>query len=124
MFSIDTRSRIPIYEQLKNNIAGLIASGVLSEDEQLPSVRSLARELGINPNTVQRAYQELEGQGIIYQATGRGSFVSPNAQNLASIQKKTQELYEFLRKLRADGMQKKIILDVVNRAFEGESNDD
>ena len=88
MFSIDTRSRIPIYEQLKNNIAGLIASGVLSEDEQLPSVRSLARELGINPNTVQRAYQELEGQGIIYQATGRGSFVSPNAQNLASIQKK------------------------------------
>ena len=123
MFSIDTRSRIPIYEQLKNNIAGLIASGALTEDEQLPSVRTLARELGINPNTVQRAYQELENQGIIYQATGRGSFVSPNgAKNRASVQKKMQELYDFLRDARSMGALKREVLEVVDSAFEGEGN--
>ena len=123
MFSIDTRSRIPIYEQLKNNIAGLIASGALTEDEQLPSVRTLARELGINPNTVQRAYQELESQGIIYQATGRGSFVSPNgAKSRASVQKKLQELYDFLRDARSMGALKREVLEVVDSAFEGEGN--
>jgi GntR family transcriptional regulator len=77
MFSIDTRSRAPIYVQLAGNITALAASGALLPDEQLPGVRSLARELGVNPNTVSRAYQELENQGIIYQAAGRGSFISP-----------------------------------------------
>ena len=102
------------YEQLKNNIAGLIASGALTEDEQLPSVRTLARELGINPNTVQRAYQELESQGIIYQATGRGSFVSPNgAKSRASVQKKLQELYDFLRDARSMGALKREVLEVM-----------
>ena len=54
MFSIDSRSRVAIYEQLVQNIIGLIARGVLQPDDQLPSVRNLARDLGINPNTVQR----------------------------------------------------------------------
>ncbi|MEG2144439.1 MAG: GntR family transcriptional regulator, partial [Oscillospiraceae bacterium] len=55
MYSIDVRSRVPIYEQLKQNIVKLISTGILDPDEQLPGVRSLARELGINPNTVQKA---------------------------------------------------------------------
>lgn len=70
MFSIDSRSRMAIYEQLVQNIIGLIARGVLQPDDQLPSVRNLARDLGINPNTVQKAYQELEAKGMIYQAAG------------------------------------------------------
>lgn len=77
MFSIDSRSRMAIYEQLVQNIIGLIARGVLQPDDQLPSVRNLARDLGINPNTVQKAYQELEAKGMIYQAAGRGSFIAP-----------------------------------------------
>ena len=81
MFSIDSRSRVPIYEQLIQNIIGLIARGALQPDDQLPSVRSLARDLGINPNTVQKAYQELEAKGMIYQAAGRGSSLSTSTAN-------------------------------------------
>ena len=77
MFSIDTRSRVPIYEQIVQNIISLISKDVLAADDQLPSVRSLARDIGINPNTVQKAYQELELRGLIYQAAGRGSFIAP-----------------------------------------------
>ena len=60
MFSIKTQSRIPIFEQLKKQILEYISAGVLHGDDQLPSVRMLASSLGINPNTVAKAYQELE----------------------------------------------------------------
>ena len=76
MFTVNPRSITPLYEQLEQNIISMIASGILSADDQLPSVRSLARDLGLNPNTVQKAYSHLEDKGIIYQATGRGSFVA------------------------------------------------
>lgn len=76
MFQIDLLSRIPIYEQLYNNILNLILKGVLSENEQLPSVRALAKQLSVNPNTVQKAYQELERNRFIYTVAGRGNFVA------------------------------------------------
>ena len=65
MILIDYKSRTPIYEQIIENVKTLIVSGVLERDQQLPSVRQLAQELAINPNTIQRAYQELEREGII-----------------------------------------------------------
>ncbi|MFL0364412.1 GntR family transcriptional regulator [Bacillus sp. PK3_68] len=77
MFTIDTRSRIPIYEQLMSKLKELIIREVWKEDEQLPSVRSLAQDLTINPNTIQKAYRELEREGYIYSIPGKGSFVSP-----------------------------------------------
>lgn len=77
MFSLDLQSRQPIYEQLKNKIGELVLLGQLRPDDQLPSVRSLARELGVNPNTVQKAYQDLERESIIYSVAGRGSYISP-----------------------------------------------
>lgn len=76
MFSIDLTSRIPIYEQIRDKIIALIVSGTLAENDQLPSVRSLAKDTGVNPNTVAKAYQELERNGIIYSVPGRGSFIS------------------------------------------------
>lgn len=76
MFSIDLTSRTPIYEQIYNKIVELIVNGTLCENDQLPSVRSLAKDTGVNPNTVSKAYQELERNGIIYSLQGRGSFVS------------------------------------------------
>lgn len=79
MFTLDVQSRLPIYEQLKNNILRLAALGVLQPHEQLPSVRSVARQLGINPNTVQKAYAELEREGVLYSMPGKGSFLSPAA---------------------------------------------
>ncbi|MDO5558821.1 MAG: GntR family transcriptional regulator [Oscillospiraceae bacterium] len=76
MITIDLQSRVPIYEQLYKKIVELIIKGVLQEDEQLPSVRTLAKELGVNPNTVAKSYQELERNKIIYSVSGRGSFIS------------------------------------------------
>ena len=75
MLQIDLRSRVPIYEQLIDHIKRLIREGVLTADEKLPSVRSLAKDLTINPNTIQKAYRELEREGYIYTLQGKGNFV-------------------------------------------------
>ena len=76
MVTMNNRDPRPIYEQVKDNYRKLIVSGVLSPDEKLPSVRELATELAINPNTIQRAYRELEQEGIIYSVPGKGSFAA------------------------------------------------
>ncbi|MBQ8926702.1 MAG: GntR family transcriptional regulator [Oscillospiraceae bacterium] len=76
MFDIDLMSRVPIYEQLYRKVTQLILKGVLCEQDKLPSVRSLATDLGVNPNTVAKAYALLERDGIIYSLAGRGSFVA------------------------------------------------
>ena len=76
MLSIDLKSRTPLYQQIITNIEELVARGIWAQDMPLPSVRQLAVELAINPNTIQRAYAELEARGVIYSLPGRGSFVS------------------------------------------------
>jgi len=76
MFDIDLMSRTPIYEQLYKKVVELILKGVLNEQDKLPSVRSLATDLGVNPNTVAKAYNLLERDGIIYSLAGRGSFIA------------------------------------------------
>jgi len=75
MITLDLYSRVPIYRQIEDRIIELILLGVWPEGTQLPSVRSLATDLGTNPNTIQKAYQELESQGVTRSAAGRGSFV-------------------------------------------------
>ena len=75
MILLDYKDSRPIYEQVVEKLQELMLLGVLEEDDQMPSVRSLAMELSINPNTIQRAYGELERQGYIYMVKGRGSFV-------------------------------------------------
>ena len=92
MFSIELTSRIPIYEQIYQKIVMLILNGTLAENDQLPSVRSLAKSTGVNPNTVAKAYQELERNGVIYSVPGRGSFVS--AQNYDEFRKKVLEDFD------------------------------
>ena len=76
MISIDSRDPRPLYEQVVEGFRRLIVAGALEPDEKLPSVRSLATQLAINPNTIQRAYRELEAAGYVYSLAGRGSFVS------------------------------------------------
>lgn len=97
MFDLDLKSRKPIYEQLIENIKMMIIQKVLNIDEQLPSVRSLAQELTINPNTIQRAYRELEREGFIYSLPGRGSFVSDV--NAAVNKERSQMLTEDLERI-------------------------
>lgn len=86
--NIDFRSRTPIYEQLINEIKSMAVSGTVSPDEKLPSVRQLSAELGINPNTIQKAYTELERTGVIYTASGKGSFISPDTEALSAGHRK------------------------------------
>jgi len=81
MFSIDLTSRTPIYEQIYEKIISLIVNGTLAENDQLPSVRTFAKTAGVNPNTVAKAYQELERNGIIYSVPGRGSFIAKQNNN-------------------------------------------
>lgn len=76
MVNLNYRDSKPIYEQIRDGIINLIATGALSPGDRLPSVRELASQLAINPNTIQRAYRELELGGFIYSVTGKGSFVA------------------------------------------------
>ncbi|MEI3246718.1 MAG: GntR family transcriptional regulator [Lachnospiraceae bacterium] len=76
MIQLDYKDRRPLYEQVAERFKELILTGVLQPDEKIPSVRSMAIELSVTPNTIQRAYSELEKAGYIYTVTGRGNFVS------------------------------------------------
>lgn len=100
LITVDLRDKKQLYEQLVDNIKNLILTGELKADEKLPSVRSLARELGINPNTIQKAYSELERCGVILTLPGRGSIVVAQVEDLkreqlaALTEKLTQLAYE------------------------------
>ncbi len=74
--ALDPHSHVPIYEQIVEHIRGSVVAGVYRPDEALPSIRALALELIVNPNTVQRAYQELERQGLLYMRRGLGAYVA------------------------------------------------
>lgn len=118
MLSIDIRSRIPIYEQIKNQILNLIRIGVLVEDEQLPSIRNVASETGVNVNTVKRAFQELESEGIIYTIAGKGNFVSPTAlDSTVSAKKALSEIEEQISSAKLKGVTQKELLDLVERIY-------
>lgn len=94
MILVDYRDTRPIYEQIVDKYKMLILRGVLRPDDKLPSVRNLAVELSINPNTIQRAYAELERQGYIYTVKGKGNFVSDSRQLFLQYQ---QELFVQLK---------------------------
>lgn len=79
MLTLNYRDSRPIYEQIKDGLRRMIVTGAMAQDEKLPSVRALATQLSINPNTIQRAYNELEAEGYIYSVAGKGSFVSDTA---------------------------------------------
>ena len=77
MLNLDYRDARPIYEHVRDNLRRLMVSGAIQEGEKLPSVRSLASNLAINPNTIQRAYESLEAEGYVYSIPGKGSFAAP-----------------------------------------------
>ena len=78
MIVLDYQDRRPLYEQVSQKLRQMIEKGILARDQQLPSVRSLAMELSINPNTIQRAYESLEAEGYLYSVPGKGSFAAPH----------------------------------------------
>ena len=99
MISLNYRDSRPIYEQIKDGLRKLIVTGAIGTDEKLPSVRALATQLSINPNTIQRAYNELEGEGYIYSVPGKGSFATGDPDADAS---RRRELWDKARELLAE----------------------
>ena len=122
MITLDLQSRAPIYEQLKNRISEMLALGLLEEDEQLPSVRSLARELGISPNTVQKAYQELERDGVLYSVTGKGSFVKSGESAAGRLRGEAKEqIRQALAQGKSVGITRAEATDLVRETWEDET---
>ena len=119
MITVDMRDRKPIYEQLIDNIRGLAVQGYLKPDEHLPSVRQLAAELAINPNTIQKAYAELERQNVIYALPGRGNFISPNIGEVAHLerQKQTDALRTLMVQAKAAGVKREEIQTLLDELF-------
>lgn len=120
MFSLDYRSRLPIYEQLYQSILRRAALGGIEAEEQLPSVRALAQELGVNPNTVQKAYHLLERDGIICSVPGKGSFMSPSAAAIKLRRAQAlQKLQEAAQECLDCGIEKEILLDYIQQYMQG-----
>ncbi|MDY5935085.1 MAG: GntR family transcriptional regulator [Oscillospiraceae bacterium] len=125
MFEIDSRSRIPIYEQIKNQLITCIRIGIYKADEQLPSIRSVSLQTGINVNTVKRAFADLEDEGIIYTLVGRGSFVSAAAADNTSIARKAlRDIEPDLRSLKSKGVTKDSIIELIDEIFKEDNLND
>ena len=121
MLSLDLQSRRPIYEQLIHGLLELVSLGVLAPDTQLPSVRSMARDLGINPNTVQKAYQELERSGIVYSVAGKGSFIAPNQNaNKVLLCQSVEKIQNAVREGRRARMDRAQVEAAVEQVFQEE----
>lgn len=119
MFILDYKAKVPFYEQIQNQVIRFIALELLSPNDQLPAVRALASDLGINPNTVQKAYQELERLGYIYSRMGKGSFISPKQDSLALAQKvKLEELMTLLFEVASIGISKAQVDQLVLQVFQ------
>ena len=119
MFQIDRFGRTPIYEQIIDQTQRLIASSILKEGDQLPSVRVLSQELSVNPNTLQKAYSELERRGLCISAPGNGRFVTADAVRLVGegLKERLEELQKIAEELCAAGMPVEQVLGSVNAAY-------
>lgn len=119
MFRIDNFSRTPIYEQLIEQFEKFILTGALKPGAQIPSVRSLSVQLSINPNTVQKAYSELDSRELIYSLPGKGSFVAGDAPERISAQRvnKLDELSAIVMKLKEAGIGREDIDKIVDKFY-------
>ena len=114
MISLNYRDSRPIYEQIRDGLRKLIVTGALGADEKLPSVRALAAQLAINPNTIQRAYNEVEGGGYVYPVPGKGSFAAANAAaDPARREELMTQVWGILSELRYLGVSQPEVLALV-----------
>ena len=120
MFQIDFASRVPIYEQLCTNIIKLASAGVFKSGDKLPPVRILASQLGINPNTVAKAYRELESQGYIFSTVGRGSFLTDKlTENCAQKMLALENFKEATKNACLFGVSKEEMTEILENTFKG-----
>lgn len=119
MISLDYTEGKTIHEQIETKLRDLIINGILPPNEQLPSVRELSIDLTVNPNTVQRAYKELENEGFIYSIKGKGNFVTPAEHKHSKA--RTKELYDIIttsaKELMYLGEEKSNIENIINNIY-------
>ena len=124
MISLDYKNAKPLHEQIRFGIRELIIAGSLKKDEQLPSVRDLSVSLTVNPNTVARAYKDLEAEGLVYSIQGRGSFVSGKVEKDSShIKELYAKIESISRELLFLGEEKKTITNVIDNIERDDIND-
>lgn len=116
---VDKSARKPIYEQIIESVEKEIAAGVLRENEKLPSIRELAVALSINPNTIQKAFLELDRAGLIVSYAGRGCFVAPDAKERLREKrmKALTEVEALAASLKAAGIDENSVIEAVRKAY-------
>lgn len=119
VLTLNYRDSRPIYEQIKDGLRRMIVTGAMAQDEKLPSVRALATQLSINPNTIQRAYNELEAEGYIYSVAGKGSFVSGTA-DADAVRRETlrADVKKLLNELRYLGVTEADAAALIKEVYE------
>lgn len=119
MFAIDLMSRTPVYEQIIEQLETFVLKGILKVGDQIPSVRSLSIQLAINPNTIQKAYSELDRIGIIYTVPGKGSFIAQESADILLKKNRNQltELKIIVEKLALAGISKEEIKNSIEEVF-------
>ena len=119
MFVVDVMSRVPVYEQIIKQVEEQVLTGILKEGDKLPSVRSLSVKLSSNPNTIQKAYTELDRRQLIITVPGKGSFISEKAIEVvgANSREKMTELNKIIRELALAGVTKEEIINNIEEVF-------
>lgn len=119
MIQLDKKSETPVYEQIAQNIISQVLSGSLRPGDRIPSVRQLARQLHVNPNTIQKSYAGLLKNGILYSMKGRGDFVADNINTLRYMKKKEliSELIRLTREAKQAGLWIDELLSTVDSAY-------
>lgn len=125
MFSIEPMSRTPVYEQIIEQLQQFILTGIMKTGDQMPSVRSLSVSLKINPNTIQKAYSELDRQGLTYSVPGRGVFISESAKSilLENERGKLTELIKLVTNLSIAGISREEVIACINEIYDSGKED-
>ncbi|MCR5754716.1 MAG: GntR family transcriptional regulator [Acetatifactor sp.] len=118
MIVLDYRDKRPLYEQVTEKLAHLIIRGALAPGEKMPSVRQLALELSVNPNTIQRAYAQLEQDGYLYSVVGKGNFVSETFEwKIGKLKELKKELTALISQAQTAGMTKEDIIALISDIY-------
>lgn len=118
MFVLDYKTKLPIYEQIQNQVIHFIALGLFTPNQQLPAVRQLANDLGVNPNTVSKAYQELERLGFVVSHMGKGTFINAKEESLNLVKEsKKQELGEVAKICKSLDISSKELHDIIDLTY-------
>lgn len=119
MFVIDVMSRMPVYEQIIKQVEEQILIGVMKAGDKMPSVRSLSVHLSINPNTIQKAYTELDRRGLIITVPGKGSFIREDAADILgeNSRQKLEKFADLIKELTYAGVTKEEVLQIVDDVY-------